>query len=290
MPPKSIPGAAKINLAVLISTYQGDDPVLLDIALLSIFNQNLPSDYNMRIYMGIDGPISSDLETIISRHANKIYTIVRSNHNEGLARTLNKLILALEDELYVFRMDADDISMPNRFSSQIAFLDTNTKIDVVGGNAEIINAEGFVCGEIKKSPNDITLKRRLPFDSPFIHPTVAMRGSLLRNGHRYPTDTIRFEDVAFWSELALSGAIFANLTIPILRYRSTEASTRRRTGWRKVLNETSIRSRYVLRVSPWRLDVLFLVILIALAKWLMPVGVLMRLHSVRARILSLISS
>jgi glycosyltransferase involved in cell wall biosynthesis len=267
-----------------MAVYHGDSLRYLEPALRSV----LVSEVD-RVLVGIDGPLGSELaaELELVAASDSRIELVRFAQGRGLANVLNDLIdiaLAQPECDLLFRMDADDVSEPWRFASQIAFLANNPEVDVLGGCADLVDAQDVVFGAFHKAPVDEVLKRRLPYDSPFVHPTVAMRAALLRQGHRYPTTTIRFEDVAFWAALALAGARFANLTTPILRYRATRDTIRRRTGWRKVLNETLVRLRYVIRASPLRVDVLLLVTLIAFAKSVMPVRALIWLQSLRARL------
>lgn len=270
---------------VLMAVYHGDHVSYLEAALLSTLVPEID-----RVLVGVDGPISKELTSVLQQIAtsDSRVEVMQFTYSRGLANVLNDLIdNVLEDPCcdLIFRMDADDICLPARFNSQIKFFAENPHVDVLGGNAEIINKDGIVCGKIYKSPNNTVLKHRLSFDSPFVHPTVAIRACLLRKGYRYPTNTIRFEDVAFWAQLALAGANFANLTIPILRYRLTGASIQRRAGWQKVFNETLVRFGYLLRTAPQRLDVLFLIILIAMVKLFMPIWVLVWIQSMRMRIL-----
>lgn len=268
---------------VLMAVYNGDSATYLDEALRSVL---VPEIH--RVLVGIDGPICDELSAVLYRVAgsDSRIEVVSFLESRGLAFILNDLIdIAIADPRcdLLFRMDADDISEPFRFQSQITFLKEHPEVDVLGGGADLIDAHGFIFGRLRKATVDAVLKRRVSYDSPFVHPTVVIRSALLRQGHRYPTKTIRFEDVALWAELALGGAQFANLPISVLRYRLTEDSTLRRIGWRKVLDETRIRLRYAFLTSPWRIDLIALVILIAFAKWLMPTSALTKLQVMRTR-------
>ena len=56
--------------------------------------------------------------------------------NELLKHCLN------EGYEYVARMDADDISMPDRLEKQMSFLQKYPEVDVVGGSIEEIDENG----------------------------------------------------------------------------------------------------------------------------------------------------
>ncbi len=51
---------------------------------------------------------------IINDNKDIFYKIIKNKYNMGLAKTLNKLIEVLEDEEYIFRIDADDICRSDR--------------------------------------------------------------------------------------------------------------------------------------------------------------------------------
>ena len=59
----------------------------------------------------------------------------------GLAGTLIRGLELATGE-FVARMDADDISLPNRFEKQVAFLRQNPDVAVVGGAAELFSDQG----------------------------------------------------------------------------------------------------------------------------------------------------
>ena len=120
------------HLAVLISVYNGDHAGQFERALLSILNQRLPDNHDLNIYLGIDGPIPPPLEEVVAKYQSQIHLVSRSIKNIGLACTLNRLILARGDEAYFFRMDSDDISLPDRFSAQLAYLEGRHDIDILG--------------------------------------------------------------------------------------------------------------------------------------------------------------
>ena len=75
---------------------------------------------------------STDKSHSILRSINDPRIIVHEQRNKGLPFSLNKAIRLSQGE-YIARMDADDISMPNRLEIQKAFLDsmirTNTQMN-----------------------------------------------------------------------------------------------------------------------------------------------------------------
>lgn len=264
-----------------MAVYKNDRPDHLREALLSVV------DRVDQVLVGTDGPVPSALDSVLAevrgRHAN--LSVTRFPSNRGLAHVLNDLVdLALADadcEL-IFRMDADDISHPNRFELQRAFMNARPDIGVAGSYARVINMQGQATGaDIRKPVDDTRLKKRLAYDSPFVHPSVVFRASLLRSGCRYPTHTVRFEDVAFWALLARQGVSFGNVQEHLLDYRQSEETTIRRVGWEKSWSEFLVRAKYVREVMPRRVDILLLVTAILFSKIALPPRSVRSLYAVR---------
>ena len=104
---------------------------------------------------------------------------------------------------YIARMDADDISLPNRLFEQLNYLQNNPEIGIAGGQIKIISKfnleEGFVLYEkwLNQlcSPADIV--RELFIESPIPNPTAFFRREIyeLLNGYQ---DTEWAEDYDMW--------------------------------------------------------------------------------------------
>ena len=224
---------------VIMSVYHGDKLEYLEKSISSIDTASID-----RIYIGIDGPISTDIQHYLETiRSDKVFTYSFPS-NRGLAYVLNDLITeALSSETkfeFFFRMDADDISVKSRFEKQINYLSENPHVSCFGTCAQIINERGEVIGNIKKRLNHDELISRLAFDSPFVHPSVVFRRSVLID-QLYPTDSIRFEDVAMWFSLAKKGFIFENLENRLIYYRVTDCTISRRRGLKKLYHELCVR-------------------------------------------------
>src|SRR5207253_10923799 len=112
----------------------------------------------------------------------------------GLARTRNAGIAAARGE-YVARMDADDISVPDRLEKQVTYLDAHpacvavgTWIEVVDEAARHIGLKTFV------TTHDEISAALLRCVSPMAHPTIVVRSDALRaagyDARRYPSEDL----------------------------------------------------------------------------------------------------
>lgn len=141
----------------------------------------------------------------------------------GLVAALN-LALSYATGEYIARMDADDISLANRFKEQINIFEKNSDIGVVCSDVILIDENnlhiGFEKDVIKTSSN---LVRALSFKSsikPIIHPSVMIRSNLLRdvNGYRNYKSA---EDRDLWLRLSKITK-FYRISSPLLKYRKNE--------------------------------------------------------------------
>ena len=235
----------RINSCALISVYEGDNLNWLQSALNSIDLEVI----NV-VYVGVDGEVDSKIMNYLGSLNNQSFKIVFFKKNRGLAFVLNDLIdEALSSKYnykFFFRMDADDINVNNRFKIQKKFMLANPSIDVLGSNALTINSNDEVIGEIIRKSSHIELLNEFPLITPFIHPSVCFRRSVLES-NKYPTDTIRNEDTSMWSNLLLKGLKFSNVNNPLIKYRLLPETISRRTGFKKSFLEMKIRINFLRR-------------------------------------------
>lgn len=216
------------SIAVLVPVYARDNPLWFQECLNSIFFQLPIAECEVHVYIGIDGPISQEIELIISQYSLLVFRVIRNDVNLGLATNLNNLINSLCDESIIFRMDADDRCINERFHRQLEFLIANPLIDILGASMLIIDENGNRLPGISSYPLDHTgILRYFPFGNPIAHPVVCVRRHVLEqlNGYR-----IKYfpEDLDLWYRAAVSGYKFANLQMPLLEFRIPGKIARKR--------------------------------------------------------------
>lgn len=154
------------------------------LSLNSILNQTYKGDFTLII--GVDGPVGEELVSCLKDYETKDNVSVQwFPKNRGLAIVLNDLldICFKEGYKYIARMDADDISMPERLEKQMAYLLAHPEIDVVGGAIEEIdeNSESrgkmIVYPEGPKECYEFFARR-----NPHAHPAGSVPQELLRKG------------------------------------------------------------------------------------------------------------
>ena len=164
--------------------------------------------------------------------------VIRCENNHGLAFSLNRCIGEAKGK-YLARMDADDISLPNRLQVEYDFLEEHKEYDWVGCNAKVFDGDD-IWGTYKmaEQPNQYNF---LPF-SPYIHPSVMFRRALFEEneGYNISKETLRCEDYELFMRLYRQGYHGYNIQKTMFLYREGLHAYRKRT-WKSRINETKIR-------------------------------------------------
>lgn len=234
------------KVIVLLPVYRKDNPTYLRLSVESMLTQT----YNpLHILIGIDGPIEGDLAQEVDLYSNNEHiTILPFEKNRGLAATLNDMIHWAHKQGYEYfaRMDADDISIPNRIKLQMDFLQSHPEIDVVGGATNEIDENGNNRNKINNYPLTPTeCYRYFAKRSPLAHPAVIIKQSLFDkiNGY-YRPDYRKAQDTMLWYDGLLNGAQLANIPDIVLHFRViNDFYTRRSNGYeyaKKMLQDRKI--------------------------------------------------
>jgi glycosyltransferase involved in cell wall biosynthesis len=174
-------------------------------------------------YKNLEILITDDCSTdnsynILKRIAQKDSRVLlkRNEANLKLAKTLNNAIAGAKGK-YIARMDADDISMPERIEKQVLWFESNPDYGVLGTNVWFINGEGR---KWRKSIRPITneeINSAKYFGNPFYHPTVMMRADAMKK-HRYNEKFDVAQDYELWFNILRDYKGF-NLKQNLLQYR-----------------------------------------------------------------------
>ena len=213
-----------MNVATLICVYGRDDPVLFERALVSIFEQKDIDGITHAVFLGVDGPISEQLECVVDKFRSKIFKIVRNGRSLGLAKALNILINDVLEFDFVFRMDADDFSYPYRYRRQLDFMASNPEVDVLGAAIREVSDKGSNIVFFPLTP--VEASNKIYYRVPLAHPTACIRNSVFKS-YRYP-DSFCNEDLALWINLDKENYKFSNLPEVLLDFTVSQSFWSRR--------------------------------------------------------------
>lgn len=222
------------KVTVLMSVYNGEK--FLQESIKSILEQTF-KDFEFLIID--DGSSDGSKEIVQSFNAPRII-LIENEKNIGLAQSLNKG-LKLAKGQYIARMDADDISLPDRLEKQVSFMDNNPEIDVCGSWIKLFDNKK---SSIRKYPEkDLEIKAHLFFNSYIAHPTVILRKcSFQKYNLFYSSDFKAAQDFDLWTRAA-KNCNFTNLPEVLLLHRKHKVQTSKASNenQKKYANEVRIR-------------------------------------------------
>ena len=199
-----------MRVSVVISVY--NSAAYIGDAVESILNQ---SEKSLELVVVNDGSNDETL-SILCGYDDPRIKIINLPHNCGIATARNVAMSCLNGD-YLAVMDADDISLPARLEMQLAFLDNNPCVHIVGGR--IIRSAEDLGSEIDRpehpiADSEIKANLLLLNGSAMIHPTMMARMSFIRkHSLMYPPPPRGRVgiDHEFWIKCVARGAVFENI-------------------------------------------------------------------------------
>lgn len=229
--------------SVLMSVYRAERPEFLRIALESLAGQTLKAD---EVVLVEDGPIPDTLLAVIESFRETLSIVsVKLPSNVGLAAALNAGLAHCSHEL-VARMDSDDISLPQRFEKQVAFMEAHPEIAASSAALDEFDETGAVFSSRVLPLTHEELVEFARRRSPLSHAVAIVRRSIVLSVGGYPPFK-RSQDVALWSLLIVRGYKLANLPDTLFMVRAG-AAFMTRNGLRSLHQEFAV-IRYQRRIG-----------------------------------------
>lgn len=227
-------------ISVIMSTYKEDERLLRE-SIESILNQTY-KDFEYIIIL--DYPDNDVHKSVIEEYAlkdDRIHFYINEK-NMGLTDSLNRGLSLCHGE-YIARMDADDISLPDRLERQMKYLEKN-HYDLIGGITEMINENGSLLYSIKSVPTDPKkINKALRYSQCIAHPTWLGKKEVFEKNAGYRHMPL-CEDYDFTLRAVLNGFVISNLNEPVLKYRMTSNSISRSNLFEQYLYMSYITNEY----------------------------------------------
>ena len=168
---------------------------------------------------------STDATLAIAEHYQKRdprIVILKNEKNFGIAISSN---IGLEKARgkYIAKMDADDVSFPDRFMMQYQFMEQNPKVCLVGASIEVCDATLKSIGKRSYRQGDKEIRKKLFRFSPFAHPVCFYRTELAKRVGGYSFIFPVAIDYDFYFKIGKFGE-FANLPATLLKLRTHPGS------------------------------------------------------------------
>ena len=174
----------------------------------------LAQTYSDFEFLIVDDASTDSSRSIVRGYDDPRIRLIENQRNLGLTRSLNRGI-ELARGVYIARMDADDLSEPERLEKQVAFLDAHSECAVVATYSAKIDRDSTDVGLARTPVDGDEIRKRLRRSNCITHGTVMMRKEALERVGCYDEAMERAQDYDLWLRLSEDHCI---CTIPELLY------------------------------------------------------------------------
>lgn len=201
-------------VSVIMSVYNAEK--FLHSAIESITNQTF-TDFEFIIVEDCSTDKTLEILKEFKEKDNRI-KIIQKEKNEGPKGFIKNLNVGLNmaQGKYIARMDADDISLPERFQKQVTFLENNPEIFMVGAQIDFINEKNEIIGEKAGALEHEEIVKKMTSQIQLFHPVIMFRN---HQNIKYREKFLYCEDYDLYLNLITQGKKLANLNEKLLNYR-----------------------------------------------------------------------
>jgi glycosyltransferase involved in cell wall biosynthesis len=199
------------SISVVLAVYNGAHGIRA--AVQSVLAQSV-SDFELIV---VDDGSTDETPGILSglQQSDSRIRVVRQE-NRGLSASLNRAI-GMARGTYIARQDADDISLPERFAHQVAWLDNQPAVAALGTAADVIDSAGRVVGSLTVRHGMVEVKHALTtLRSTPVHGSMMIRKAALDATGGYREAFRAGQDYDLWLRLS---ARFGIDNLPGVLYR-----------------------------------------------------------------------
>lgn len=229
------------ELSLLLPVYAGDRPEFLTAAFRSSVDEQTRRPDQVVIVR--DGPVSPELQVCIDglvASSPVPVDLVELATNGGLGPALDAGLARCRHDI-VARMDADDISLPQRFEVQLRVMEQGYDL-ISSALIEFGTASGDgITRPVLTDPDAIGRAAR--WESPFNHPAVVYRCDIVRAVGGYGSFR-RMEDYLLWAKMIIADVRTTNVAEPLVRYRVDAGAAARRGGTRMARVEWELQREF----------------------------------------------
>ena len=231
----------KPTISVLMSVYNGAR--FLREAVDSILYQTF-SDFEFII---VDDGSKDGTSEILESYRDARVVHMRNETNIGMTNSLVRAMGTAQGE-FIARMDADDVSMPERLSYQVAELIRRPTLAAIFSAFDHIDSEGRVLKTITPPQGSQALREALLYSNPLAHSSVMFRRELLERAGGYDATWELAQDYELWFRLSQQFEIDSlPVVLQQLRIHSSSITARRRLEQRR--NTHAIRDQAYARMA-----------------------------------------
>ncbi|RYD80014.1 MAG: glycosyltransferase family 2 protein [Sphingobacteriales bacterium] len=198
-------------VSVIMSAFNAE--AFIEEAIYSILNQTYK---NLELIIVNDGSTDRTAD-IIQKFKDSRIVFLQNNENKGNIFSRNLAIAEAKGE-FIAILDSDDVALPNRLETQVNHFLQHDDMDLLGGGMI-----SFGLGDEKTItfPTDYSyIQAFLLFKNCIAQPTIMFRLESLKKYYPlYQNHIYGPEDYETWFRLSKQKIRFANLKIPLIKYR-----------------------------------------------------------------------
>jgi glycosyltransferase involved in cell wall biosynthesis len=191
-------------VSVVMAVYNGER--YLKPTIESTLNQTFK---NFEFVIVNDASTDRTME-IINSYDDPRIKLYNNEKNIGQTKSLNVGLNAAKGK-YIARIDAGDVSMPERLEKQLAFMEKNKEVSVLGTSAFRYDESGRIIDVVHMPKSPKGRLQRIFFASPLVHISVLMKRDIIENIGGYNEEYDVLADYELWSRLTKKGYGLSNL-------------------------------------------------------------------------------
>jgi len=201
------------QISVIMPVYNADR--YLEEAIQSILNQTYD---NFELIIVCSSPTKKTTQCLTKYQSLDSRVIVHYQEKNGIISARNYGCHQARGK-YIAILDADDTSIPERFETQLKFLQENSAIGIVGSWVDIIDQNGDLISTHHLPSEPYLIGWHLFLGNCIMHSSVLMRTEIMKELNYYSKAEVGFpEDYDLWVR-AFSITKIANIPKPLTKYR-----------------------------------------------------------------------
>lgn len=205
-------------VSIIVPVYNGYE--FLKECLQSLLDQSFT---DIEIIVVNDGS-TDETPALLKQYENfKNVVVCHLSRNRGEAAATNVGIQIAKGK-YIARMDADDISLADRLSLQVAALESDPDLTLVGAQTQVFGRDGESTTNLFLADGDIKCALLVGSGHLVTTSVIWRRDWFIQRGIWWNTSLPSARDLRFWSDAMLAGAKFRNLPETLVRYRIHDAN------------------------------------------------------------------
>ena len=200
------------TVSVVMATYNG--AALVAETIRTVLAQSF-TDFEL---IAVDDCSSDETCDVVRSFNDPRVKLLHTPFNSGPVRARNQAVATARGR-YIAAMDQDDLCMPDRFARQVAYLDANPGVAVLGTAVKRLTGEGLISDRFGGTTTPDLLHWMLHILNPLVWSTVMLRTEATRGFAEFSRVERQFaEDFDLYHRLARIGQI-ARLDDVLLHYR-----------------------------------------------------------------------